>query len=81
MYIDRRHKYFVWGLSLVLAIIAVEVVAPDLVWWQRWLFAYAPIGIAVTLLARAMGWYVDPPTNEWDAMTPEERERVRFSRR
>jgi hypothetical protein len=80
MYIDRRHKYFVFALVLLGIIVVSEFVVPGLVWWQRWLFIYIPVGIAVELLSRYMGWWVPPPQDEWDAMTPEQREASRFKR-
>jgi hypothetical protein len=81
MYIDRRHKYFVYALTLVAVIVVVELLLPGLAWWQRWLFVYAPIGVAIDYLARYMGWYQPEPKDEWDAMTPEQRAAERFGSR
>ena len=80
MYRDRRHKYFIIALTLATIILLTEVFFPDLVWWQRWLLLYLPAGIAIQLLAQFMGWWVKEPNDDWDAMTPEQREASRYKR-
>jgi hypothetical protein len=81
MFIDRRHKYFLIILAIGLSIFIREAWFPEIAYWKFILFVWIPVAAALEVFARFMGWVLPEPTDEWDSLSPEERERQRFGER